>query len=302
MPPDIVGIGVCTVDHLMIVPRLPQRNENMRANNYSRQPGGLASCALMAAARLGAKTRIIARIGADDMGAYIRHNLQSEGVDVSLLLAEAGSQSQVSVILVHEATGDRSIITRPPTSQPISPNEIQREDIVDAKLLFIDNLTEATLQAARWAREAGMTVLLDPALPYAEIEPLLAYVDVPIVPEQWARAWLPDQPSSRRRPASASSRRQNRHRHLGRARRGSLLGRGHPRRASLSGRCGGYHRRRRCLSRRFYVRPAARLGCAADGAVRLRRRFDELPRYRRAQRTAHPGASGAIHRPICRKS
>ncbi len=194
MPPDIVGIGVCTVDHLMIVPRLPQRNENMRANNYSRQPGGLASCALMAAARLGAKTRIIARIGADDMGAYIRHNLQSEGVDVSLLLAEAGSQSQVSVILVHEATGDRSIITRPPTSQPISPNEIQREDIVDAKLLFIDNLTEATLQAARWAREAGMTVLLDPALPYAEIEPLLAYVDVPIVPEQWARAWLPDQP------------------------------------------------------------------------------------------------------------
>ena len=50
-------------------------------------------------------------------------------------------------------------------------------------MLFIDTLSEATLQAARWAKAANMKVLLDPALPYAEIKPLLKYVDVPIVPE-----------------------------------------------------------------------------------------------------------------------
>ena len=37
-----------------------------------------------------------------------------------------------------------------------------------------------------------MKVLLDPALPYAEIKPLLKYVDVPIVPEYWARDLMPD--------------------------------------------------------------------------------------------------------------
>lgn len=191
---DIVGIGVCTVDHLVTVPRMPKRNENMQALNYDRQPGGLASIALIAAARLGARAKIIARIGDDDAGAYIGRALAEEGVDVAQLLVEPGSESHQSVILVHEASGDRSIITRPPTGQPVSPEEFSREDITASRLLFIDTLDEAALQAARWAREAGMKVLLDPALPYAEIKPLLSYVDVPIVPEYWARALMPDQP------------------------------------------------------------------------------------------------------------
>ena len=198
---DIVGIGVCTVDHLVTVPRMPHRNENMRALNYARQPGGLASCALVAAARLGARCKIVARIGDDDIGAYIRQDLQEESVDVSKLLVEAGTESHVSVILVDETTGERSIITRPPTGQPIAPNEIQRADITAAKILFLDNINEATMQAARWAREAGLKIVLDPSCPYAEIKPLLEYVDVPIVPEYWARAWLPGQP-----PASAAER------------------------------------------------------------------------------------------------
>jgi len=190
--PDIVGIGVCTVDHLVTVPRLPERNENMAAINYDRQPGGLASIALIAAARLGARAKIIARIGDDDSGNYIRRVLGEEGVDASQLLVEPGSESHVSVILVHEASGDRSIIARPPTGEPVSPQEFRREDITAARVLFIDMLSDATLQAARWAKEACMKVLLDPALPYADIKPLLKYVDVPIVPEYWARDLMPD--------------------------------------------------------------------------------------------------------------
>lgn len=189
---DIVGIGVCTVDHLVTVPRMPHQNENMTAVNYERQPGGLASIALIAAARLGARAKIIARIGDDDAGAYIHRVLREESIDVAQLLVEPGSESHTSVILVHEASGDRSIITRPPTGMPISPQEFRPEDITAARVLFVDTLNEATLQAARWAKEAGMKVLLDPGMPYAQIKPLLAYVDVPIVPEYWARALLPD--------------------------------------------------------------------------------------------------------------
>ncbi len=192
--PDIVGIGVCTVDHLVTVPRLPHRNENMQARNYMRQPGGLASCSLVAAARLGARAKIISRIGDDALGEYIRQDLQREGVDVSLLLEEAGSESHVSVILVDEQSGDRSIITRPPTGAAISPAEVKREHLAGARVLFVDNITATTLQLATWAREAGIKVVLDPARPYAEIKPLLELVDVPIVPEQWASAWLPDRP------------------------------------------------------------------------------------------------------------
>ncbi|MDE2856265.1 MAG: PfkB family carbohydrate kinase [Chloroflexota bacterium] len=189
--PDIVGIGVCTVDHLMTVPHMPGNNVNMKASSYLRQPGGLASCALVAAARLGARTKIIALVGDDADGQYIRHELESEGVDASQLIARAGGESHVSLILVDEGTGDRSIITRPPTGKPIALSEITREDITSAKALFIDDVTELTLQAARWAREANMKVVLDPARPYAIIKEILPYVDVPIVPQQWAEAWMP---------------------------------------------------------------------------------------------------------------
>lgn len=191
---DIVGIGVCTVDHLMKVPHMPGNNVNMKASAYLRQPGGLASCALVAAARLGARTKIIALVGDDDAGQYIRSELESEGVDTSSLIARSGSESHISLILVDEWTGDRSIITRPPTGRPIALSEIRREDITAAKVLFIDDVSELTLQAARWAREANMNVVLDPARPYEIIKEVLPYVDVPIVPEQWAEAWMPGRP------------------------------------------------------------------------------------------------------------
>ena len=129
--------------------------------------------------------------------------LREEGVDVSLLLVEPGTESHVSVILVHEASGDRSIITRPPTGSSISAGELSREAITAARVLFIDTLTEATLQAARWAKDAGVKTLLDPALPYAEIKPLLEYVDVPIVPEYWARAADAGAAANDRRAATA---------------------------------------------------------------------------------------------------
>ena len=192
--PDIVGIGVCTVDHLMTVPHMPGNNVNMKASAYLRQPGGLASCALVAAARLGARTKVIARVGDDDAGQYIRQELESEGVDTSNLIVRVGSESHVSLILVDERTGDRSIMTRPPTSEPIALREIKQEDITSAKVLFIDDVTELTLQAARWAQESDMRVVLDPARPFAIIKQILPYVDVPIVPQQWAEAWMPGQP------------------------------------------------------------------------------------------------------------
>ena len=191
--PDIVGIGVCTVDHIVRVPRLPKRNENMRALSYSRELGGLASIALIAAARLGARCKIIGRVGDDENGEFIREALRQEGVDTAQLLVDAGSESHVSVILVDEKSGERSIITRPPTGPPVSLADVERGDIDSAALLFVDTLNDLTMQAAQWAREAGRRVVLDPGLPYDQIKPLLPYVDAPIVPEAWARALLPNE-------------------------------------------------------------------------------------------------------------
>ena len=194
-PPDIIGIGICTVDHLLSVSQMPEYGLAIKASKYLQQSGGLVASALVAAARLGASTKIYSRIGDDDEGQYIKHDLEQEGVDASKLIIEANTDTHISVILVDKNTGERSFVSRWATGSPIAVNEINREDITSAKILFLDAVTDCTLQAAQWAREAGVTVVIDPSSPFEVTKALLPWVDVPIVPESFAKEWMPDKPA-----------------------------------------------------------------------------------------------------------
>lgn len=193
---DIVGIGICTVDHLLKIPKLPESGGNAYADEYLHQCGGLVASALVASQRLGAKTKIIARIGDDEDGEYIRTDLNREGVDTSGLRAEAGSKTHISIVLVETEKHERSFVGRWATGSPISPTEFNEEDITSAKILFLDNVTEGTKQAVQWAKSAGMTIVLDPAVSAMNeiIREILPDVDVPIVPEKFAQMWMPDSP------------------------------------------------------------------------------------------------------------
>jgi len=192
--PDIIGIGICTVDHLLSVSQMPQYGSAIKASKYLQQSGGLVASALVAATRLGATTKIYARIGDDDEGQYIQQDLEREGVDASKLIIEPNTDTHISVILVDNHTGERSFVSRWATGSPIAINEISQDDITSAKILFLDSVTEGTLQAAQWAREAGVTVVIDPSCPFEVAQALLPWVDVPIVPESFAKGWMPDEP------------------------------------------------------------------------------------------------------------
>lgn len=193
--PDIIGIGICTVDHLLSVSQMPKYGLSIKASQYLQQSGGLVASALVAATRLGATTKIIARIGDDDEGQYIQQDLDREGVDASKLLIEPDTHTHISMILVDDNTGERSFISRWATGSPITLNEISREEVTSAKILFVDDVTETTLQAAQWAREAGVTVVIDPSCPFDIMKDLLPWVDVPIVPESFATQWMPNEPA-----------------------------------------------------------------------------------------------------------
>ena len=140
--PDIVGIGICTVDHRLSVSQMPQYGLSIKASQHLQQSGGLVASALVAATRLGATSKIYARIGDDDEGEYIRKDLESENVDASKLIVEPNTHTHISMILVDSNTGERSFVSRWSTGSPIKLDEINREDITSAKILFLDNVTE----------------------------------------------------------------------------------------------------------------------------------------------------------------
>ena len=158
---DVVGVGYCNVDYLGIVSRYPRIDEKVRLQDFVRQGGGVTATAMAAVGRLGGRARLITKVGDDDFGTFSINELVKDGVDVDRVLIEPGKVSQFSFIAVSKRSGKRTIFWSPSDIQ-MSAEEIQRDDILDAKVLHVDaHHPKAALQAAFWAQEAGIPVVID---------------------------------------------------------------------------------------------------------------------------------------------
>lgn len=193
--PDVIGIGTCTADMLFIVPQPPTYGRSWRASQYLRQAGGPVSTALVTLARLGVSTRYVGRAGDDPEGVFIREEFQKEGVDVSRFMLEPNVFSRAVLVLVDQNTGERCFTSRRETNTPLTVSDLDRQEIESTKVLHLDDADEASVQAAKWAKAAGVTVVLDGTWHSdALVELLLPLVDIPIVSEVFAQGWMPDAP------------------------------------------------------------------------------------------------------------
>ncbi len=188
----VVGIGLSTTDLLFLVDDRPGFGPPVRAEHFLRQGGGPVATALVALARLGLPTRFISRIGDDEEGDFMRAEFQREGVDTSLLESQPETLSQVALVLVERATGERGFTFREPTCTPLEAHELDRNAIVGASLLHLDDAEPASMQAARWAHEAGVPVVLDGTWVHDDLPELLQLVDAPILSDIMARRWMPN--------------------------------------------------------------------------------------------------------------
>jgi sulfofructose kinase len=125
------------------------------------EPGGQVATALTTCTRLGLKARYIGSVGSDDWGKAQTASLAAEGLELCLNTVE-GASSQTAIILLEEDVRERTILWHrdPRLAYPI--DKLRREDIVNARILHLDGCdTAAALQAARWAHEAGIPVVID---------------------------------------------------------------------------------------------------------------------------------------------
>jgi sugar/nucleoside kinase (ribokinase family) len=73
--PDVLGIGLCTVDMLFVVAHRPDFDVSTRASQYLRQGAGPAATAMVALARLGAQAAFIGKVGDD--GTWLHEDLDN---------------------------------------------------------------------------------------------------------------------------------------------------------------------------------------------------------------------------------
>jgi sugar/nucleoside kinase (ribokinase family) len=202
--PDIVGLGLATVDILTLVPRLPERDDVYAVRQILLEGGGPVATALVAASRLGAKTVYLGSIAPTRWGSLTREGLESEGVDTRFAPTRNRGEQAVAVILVDQTTGQRSILYDKGEMTLLAPGEVPTELITSARALHLDgNQAEAALHAAKVARQAGVTVSLDGGAggPWPGMEELLPLVDLLVVARRFAERHTGEREPLRAGPA-----------------------------------------------------------------------------------------------------
>ncbi|NLN18019.1 MAG: sugar kinase [Firmicutes bacterium] len=175
---EMVGLGLCTHDYIAVVPRIPEFESSVRMRAVSEQGGGPAATATVAARRLGVDAAFVGVVGDDHSGRFILEEFRRYGVDISQMKMRPGETSQFVICLVEESTGRRGFVSSPATVRPLQIDEIDPGLIRSAGFLHLDGrFPEVSIEAAKIAREAGVTVVLD-ATTFSGTKDLLGYVDI----------------------------------------------------------------------------------------------------------------------------
>jgi ribokinase len=134
----------------------------------------------VALARLGAKVVVAGRIGDDAFGDLYRRIFSTEGIDASATETMHGRSTGTASIEVSNA-GENHIVVVAGANGLVDAGFVERNrstiEQSDFTLLQLEVPLEAVLLAARIARDAGRTVILDPAPALPLPKDLFALVD-----------------------------------------------------------------------------------------------------------------------------
>jgi len=176
---DVVVVGSANVDLVFPVQRIPRPGETVLSGVMSRGPGGKGANQAVASARAGARTAIVASLGADDSGQLLRDALADSGVDLSLV-SSTTTPTGTAIITVEES-GENSIVVAPGANGELTLSEAAAQVIGGAKIVL--SQLEIPFPTVQEAAATSSYFILN-AAPAAELsDELLADVDLLVVNE-----------------------------------------------------------------------------------------------------------------------
>lgn len=164
--PVITVVGSIHIDYTIKLPRLPSIGETVIGLDFKKSPGGKGANQAVAAARLGAETYMVGRVGADEDGRILVDNLRMNGVHTDYVRIDPISYTGIALIMV-DAYGRNMIAVASGTDARVSKEDIDsaidriRES--DMLLTQLEIPIETTIYALEKAYEAGVTTILNPA-------------------------------------------------------------------------------------------------------------------------------------------
>jgi sugar/nucleoside kinase (ribokinase family) len=186
---DVVGLGQNSMDLVVGLEHFPANNSKQRIDDLSWMPGGQVASALVGCARLGWRACYIGRFGDDEPGRVGRHSLEDEGVELAWAPVVPGGRTRTAVILVDHHTGSRTVLWDRDARMALRGEDVPVEAVKTSRVLLVDcDDVEASIEAARVARSAGVITVIDVEAVVPGLEHLLRLIDVVIASEGFPEA------------------------------------------------------------------------------------------------------------------
>lgn len=187
-------VGSVNMDMAFDVDTLPRPGETVLAASSRPTPGGKGANQAVAAARAGARVRFVGAVGDDSSAARLRRHLTANGVDTDGLITVPGPSG--GAVIVVDAAGENVIVVAPGANRHLTLDSARLRALVadcDVLLLQLEIPVTTALAAAREARSAGATVIVN-ASPsggeLSELAELAEVTDVLVVNEAEAGHWV----------------------------------------------------------------------------------------------------------------
>jgi ribokinase len=175
--------GSINMDVVATADRHPKLGETVAGKAVLYFPGGKGANQAVAAAKLGAATTLIGRLGTDAFGRELRAFLAAQGVDLAFVKDTAETHSGTALITIAEA--DNTIVVVPGANALVSAEDIDAPVLAKGDVAVSQFEIPLPTIAAFFhrARTVGATTILNPAPAIKFGQDLLDLVDVLVLNE-----------------------------------------------------------------------------------------------------------------------
>lgn len=166
--PDIVCLGEALIDMVSAQPGMGLITSTV----FEKAAGGAVTNVAAGAAILGAQAGLIAKVGADHFGEFLRQSLFDAGVNLDHFLMTSEYATQLAFVAVSpDGVPDFSFHVKRSADQMLEPGELRADYIGGAQIFHFGSISliddpsrAATLRALEIAGESGLLISYDPNL------------------------------------------------------------------------------------------------------------------------------------------
>nr|XP_020470178.1 ribokinase isoform X2 [Monopterus albus]XP_020470179.1 ribokinase isoform X2 [Monopterus albus]XP_020470181.1 ribokinase isoform X2 [Monopterus albus] len=171
---DVMVVGSCMTDLVSQAPRLPKAGETIHGHKFFIGFGGKGANQCIQAARLGAKTAMVCKVGKDFFGDNYIQNFKDNVVHTDFVEQSSDSATGAASIFVNSA-GENAIVIVAGANMLLSSKELQKAlpAISHAKVLVcqLEINPQTSLQALHMAQENKVKTIFNPAPAIPDLDP-----------------------------------------------------------------------------------------------------------------------------------